>query len=114
MSLTADERARALAATGRVCPACGDELVAHDDGVTGAYVVCDSCGWMAPEAPTQACEHPNGMGGAWEWVGGRDGHYERDCIACGARIWMEAEGQEEALSGIEAALQRAIAEGRLG
>ncbi len=34
------------------CPQCGDKLVIHDDGctaktswgVSGAYVVCDSCG----------------------------------------------------------------------
>lgn len=57
MSLTADERAIALDLVRHygydACPRCGDELTAHDDGVTpaldkmpaGAYVSCDTCGW---------------------------------------------------------------------
>lgn len=57
MALTAAEREQALklaAIAGFVeCPECGEEILAHDDGVSpaqdgmpaGAFVVCDSCGW---------------------------------------------------------------------
>lgn len=56
MSLTREEKAKVMAQVpDKHCPRCGDDLVASDDGissetewgVSGAYVMCYSCGYEA-------------------------------------------------------------------
>ncbi len=54
MSLSKYEEAVVMGQVKKKCPICGDELSAHDDGVSrttgwgvsGAYVSCETCGYL--------------------------------------------------------------------